>query len=201
VLRRLEAGRFRPASSFDLSYAIVSAVARRQEAFVERQTREVWQLEQRVTGGHLGDPQTFLEELFRTRHGLVAVRTMSGLSREIYGRLATVARSVPPEAAPLLADVVDQFNRVHAIAHGQTDYLQGVIDFYRSRTDTKMTIAAERLAVIAVITLPITALSSVYGMNIIVNGRTDFPHLAIILTIMAVMSVALLVWARRQGWW
>jgi hypothetical protein len=32
-----------------------------------------------------------------------------------------------------------------------------VIEFYRTRTDTKMTIAAERLAVIAVITLPIKA--------------------------------------------
>jgi magnesium transporter len=35
-----------------------------------------------------------------------------------------------------------------------------VIEFYRARTDTKVTIAAERLALIAVITLPITAVSS-----------------------------------------
>ena len=33
-----------------------------------------------------------------------------------------------------------------------------------------MTIAAERLAVIAVVTLPITALASVLGMNLIVNS-------------------------------
>jgi hypothetical protein len=78
-------------------------------------------------------------------------------------------------------------------------YLQGVIEFYRTRSDTKMTIAAERLTVIAVITLPVTALSSVYGMNIIVNDRTDFPHLAVVVTIMAVMSATLLTWAKRQG--
>jgi magnesium transporter len=45
----------------------------------------------------------------------------------------------------------------------------GVTEFYRASTDTKMTIAAERLAVIAAITLPITSLSSVMGMNVIVN--------------------------------
>ena len=45
----------------------------------------------------------------------------------------------------------------------------GVTEFYRARTETKMTIAAERLAVIAVMTLPVTALSSVVGMNVIVN--------------------------------
>jgi len=64
-----------------------------------------------------------------------------------------------------------------------------------------MTIAAERLAVIAVVTLPITALSSVYGMNIIVNDRTRVPALIVVLTVMAVMSAMLLTWAKRRGWW
>ncbi|WP_244876490.1 magnesium transporter CorA family protein [Winogradskya consettensis] len=201
VMARIASGRYRPASGFDLSYAVVSALARRQEAFVEVQTREVWQLEQRVTGGHLGDPEKFLEEMFRTRHGLVAVRTMAALSREIYGRLATINRGVPERARPLLDDTVDQFNRVYAIADGQKDYLQGVIDFYRTRSDTKMTIAAERLAVIAVITLPITALSSVYGMNLIVNDSTHLGMLIPVLAVMLVMSVGLLIWAKRQGWW
>ena len=56
------------------------------------------------------------------------------------------------------------------MARSQEDYLQGVIEFYQTRTNTKMTIAAERLAVIAAVTLPITALSSVMGMNVIVNS-------------------------------
>ena len=55
------------------------------------------------------------------------------------------------------------------MADGQKDYLQGTIEFYQARTNTKMTIAAERLAVIAAVTLPITALSSILGMNLIVN--------------------------------
>jgi hypothetical protein len=37
-----------------------------------------------------------------------------------------------------------------------------------------MTIAAERLAVIAAITLPITSLSSVVGINVIVNDFTKW---------------------------
>jgi magnesium transporter len=72
VRRRIEAGRVRPSSPFELSYAIVSALAQCQEAFVETVTREVWPLEQRVTSGHLGDPEQFLEELFGTRHALLA---------------------------------------------------------------------------------------------------------------------------------
>jgi magnesium transporter len=47
-----------------------------------------------------------------------------------------------------------------------------VIEFYQTRTSTKMTIAAERFAVIAAVTLPVTAISSIVGMNVIVNDET-----------------------------
>jgi len=200
VARRLEAGKLRPKSPYDLSYAIVSALSRHQEAFVEVLTQQVWQLEQRVTSGHMGDPEKFLDEMFRARHGLLAVRTMAALSIEAYGRMVTFARAVPAEVKPILYDIVDQFERVRSVADGEKEYLQGVIEFYRARAETKMTIAAERLAVIAVVTLPITALSSIYGMNIIVNSATHVAQLIVVLTIMVVMSTLLLVWAKRQGW-
>jgi Mg2+ and Co2+ transporter CorA len=63
-----------------------------------------------------------------------------------------------------------------------------------------MTVAAERLAVIAAVTLPITALSSVLGMNLIVNAETHWVLLAITLAIMLAMSTMLLIWAKRKGW-
>jgi Mg2+ and Co2+ transporter CorA len=201
VLGRIEAGRLRPGSPSELSYAIVSALAEGQEAFVETATRQVWPLEQRVTSGQLGDPEQFLEELFATRHALLAVSNMATLGHQLYQRMAALARFVPPDSQPLVADLEDQFARVSGVADGQVRYLEGVIEFYKARTDTKMTIAAERLTLIAVLTLPITALSSVYGMNIIVNDRTDFAHLAVVLAAMIAMSAVLLRWAKRQGWW
>jgi Mg2+ and Co2+ transporter CorA len=201
VLRRVEAGRLRPRSAFELSYAIVSSLAQSQEAFVESVTREVWPLEQRVTSGHVGDPEEFLEQLFGTRHALLAVSNMATLGHQIYGRMSALGRFVPPEGQPLVADIEDQFARVTGVANGQIRYLEGVIEFYKARTDTKVTIAAERLALIAVITLPITALSSIYGMNVIVNDRTHLGQLAVVLAIMVVMSVGLLRWAKQQGWY
>ena len=201
VLGRIEAGRLRPGSPAEVSYAIVSALAEGQEAFVETVTRQVWTLEQRVTSGQLGDPEQFLEELFATRHALLAVSNMATLGHQLYRRMSALARFIPPDSQPLVADLKDQFARVAGVADGQIRYLEGVIEFYKARTDTKMTIAAERLTLIAVLTLPITALSSVYGMNIIVNDRTDFPHLAVVLAAMLIISAVLLRWAKRQGWW
>jgi magnesium transporter len=100
-----------------------------------------------------------------------------------------------------MRDVFDQYETVAHISDSQLRFLIGVTEFYRARTDTKMTIAAERLAVIAAVTLPITSLSSVVGMNVIVNESTHWVWLAILLLIMLIISLILLRWARKQGWW
>ena len=145
--------------------------------------QEAGQLEQRLMADEVADPEQFLEELFRARHELLVVRTMAALSREIYGRMVTLERFVPGASHALVADLAVQVARVRGLADGQ------------------MTIAAERLAVIAAVTLPITALSSVYGMNLIVYDHTQLAQLAVVLVVMVAMSMTLLRWTKRQGWW
>jgi magnesium transporter len=199
VARRLDSGRLQPTIAFDLSFAVVTALAGRMRDFVAAATNEVWRLEQQVTGGHKIDTEEFLDEMFRVRHGLLAVRTMARLSREVYGRMAGLKAF--GSQGRLLKDLTDQFRGISMIADGQHDYLQGVIEFFQTRAHTKMTIAAERLAVIAAVTLPITAISSVMGMNVIVNTESDPVFAAILIAIMVIISVLLLIWTRRQGWW
>jgi Mg2+ and Co2+ transporter CorA len=49
--------------------------------------------------------------------------------------------------------------------------------------------------------LPITAISSVYGMNPIVSRETRPTHLVVVLVAMGVVSGLILRWTRRPGWW
>ena len=138
--------------------------------------------------------------MFRARHGLLTVSTMAALSRQVYARMATLTAFGPGTGQLLLQDAVDQFHHLSVMAESQKAYLQGTIEFYQARTNTKMTIAAERLAVIAAVTLPITALSSVLDMNLIVNQETHWILLAVTLAVMMAISTTLLVWAKRKGW-
>ena len=200
VLGRLESGKLLPRNGFELSFALLAALTARMRKYTAELTKDVWKLEQQVTGGHLGDPEAFLDEMFRVRHGLLTVGTMAALSREVYGRMVTIEAFGAGKGQDLLLDAVDQFQHLTVMAGGQKDYLQGTIEFYQARANTKMTIAAERLAVIAAVTLPITALSSIFGMNVIVNERTHWGWVALILLVMLAISGALLVWAKRKGW-
>ena len=200
VAARLDAGRLHPVSPYALSTSIVSALTSRLRDHLAERTTDVWRIEQQVTAGELGDAEQFLDGMFRVRHGLLVVRTMASLSHEVYGRMHALG-VYGEEGRPLLDNSLDQFERLATMARSQEEYLQGVIEFYQTRTNTKMTIAAERLAVIASITLPITALSSVMGMNVIVNSASDPVIITILISIMVTMSALLLLWSKRRGWW
>ena len=201
VAERLEKGRLRPTSPFGLTYAIVSTVVRHQTDMVNELAREVGQLEQAVISAVDEEPQAFLGRLFTVRHALLTIKTMASQASEIYRRAVTIIDFAPPDGLQKMRDVLDQYERVASIAQSQLEFLQGVTEFYRARTDTKMTIAGEKLAVIAALTLPITAISSVMGMNVIVNDSTHWPLLILLLALMVTLALLLLRWARRQGWW
>jgi Mg2+ and Co2+ transporter CorA len=198
---RMESGRLRPTSPFALTYAIVSTIARLEAEMVAEITGEVGLLEQQVMSEADKDPQAFLSELFTARHELLTIKTMAEQGSEIYRRAIRLTRFAPPEGLELMEDLLDQYETVTHISDSQLLFLAGVTEFYRARTDTKMTIAAERLTVIAALTLPITSLSSVVGMNVIVNDSTRWISLIVLLLIMLIMSLLLLRWAHKQGWW
>jgi Mg2+ and Co2+ transporter CorA len=201
VAERLDSGRLQPTSPFGLTYAIVSSIARREAEMVAEIAREVGLMEQEVMADVDEDPQKFLSQLFAARHELLTIKTMAAQGSEIYRRAIKLTTFAPPEGVELMKDVLDQYETVAHISDAQLVFLMGVTEFYRARTDTKMTIAAERLAVIAAVTLPITSLSSVIGMNVIVNDSTHWGWVGILLAAMIIMSAILLRWAHKQGWW
>jgi magnesium transporter len=208
VAKRLDSGKLAPRQAYELSYALASAVAGRLRAFIALLTAEMWNLEYRFQAvvragpaGHLKQPEIFLDELFATRHGFMVARTQAAMSREVFARMHKIKAFGRGRGQKRIGDAVDQFDHLRAMADGEKENLQGTIEFYQARTNTKVTIAAERLAVIAAITLPVTAVSSILGMNVIVNDATQPVELAIAVLAMVAMSAVLLIWAKRRGWW
>jgi magnesium transporter len=201
ALRRIESGRFRPATPHELSYAITSAVARRQRGLINQVAEKLPGLEKHVMESSLTEPEELLERMFLIRHELITARTMAAQCYDVWGRLAGLPRLPDEGMRGHARDVADQFERIRSIADGESHFLFGVIELYQTRVNTKMTVAMERLAVIAAVTLPITAIASIEGMNMIVAVRENFIELTVVLLIMAIMSFWVLRWARRQGWW
>lgn len=202
VRRRIEQGRFRPTTPDEVSYAIGSAIARRQGAAIRAVANRLPALEGDVMGSDFHRPEELLDQLFLLRHELLVSRTMAAQCHEVYGRLASLDQLTSAEPARRrAADLREQFDRTTSVADGESRFLFGVIELYQTRVTTKMTLAMERLAVIAAITLPVTAIASIYGMNIIANEGTHIGQLVFVMVVMLAISLWLLRWARRQGWW
>lgn len=200
ALERMRSGRFHPADPAELSYAITSAVARRQREMINQIAQKLPGLEKQVMGSRLTRPEELLERMFLIRHELITTRTMAAQCADVWARVANLERAGDAVRARA-RDLTDQFDRVRSIADGESQFLSGVIELYQTKVHTKMTVAMERLAVIAAVTLPITAIASIEGMNMIVAIDENRLELGIVLFIMVALSFTLLRWARRQGWW
>ena len=219
--KRIDAGRLRPATPFELSHAIVSALTRGQDEFVENLTKDVWHLEQQVTGGEVSDPEGFLTELFQTRHGLLAVRTMAALGDAIYDSMAHLS-GISPSERQLVADDARQFDLVRNTADGELSYLHGVIEFYQTTLIVKSTLFSQRqneemqrmseasyvqnedvkrISAWAAIFFAPSLIGTIYGMNFEnmpeLNWRLGYP---LALLVMVVSSVVLYVVFKRNKW-
>jgi magnesium transporter len=143
-----------------------------------------------------------IEHLFNLRHQLLLIRTAASLSREVFAGRATMARaSVSSERLALIEDLVEQYERLRSLCDAERAFLNQVLEFHQARTVTKMNLAMERLALIPAVLLPVSAISGIYGMNVIANGETDFWHVGFVLGFMGIVVGLMLRGAKRRGWW
>lgn len=201
VAADIEAGRFTPRSPMHLSHAIVSLIAREMEHLVSTIAGRVATLEQRVLRAEEGNPENELEEMLRLRHQLLTIRTMAKASQEAYVRVRAAREPLPVETQPYVGDLAERFEGVAALCEGERDFMQGVLDLYRDRRAARMNRAMERIAFISTFALPLTLIASIYGMNTILNPRTDMLQTGLILGAMAVIVAVLYAYTKRRGWW
>ena len=215
VLRRIEQDEIHPTSPMQLSYSIVSAMARRETDLVAALAEESGRLEQQVTDeDHNDDPEVLLEELFQVGHQLLAICTMATHSAATYGGMAKRIRSISDQEKPLVADLADLFDMVVSMADGQRQFLHGVIEFYQTRTSTHLTVAAEKLATtsvqqnddmrritawVAIIAVP-TAVTGFFGQNVPYPGFAKTSGFIASIVIMFCVAIVLYIIFKTKKW-
>jgi Mg2+ and Co2+ transporter CorA len=201
VFDRIEAGRAHPTSPAELSYAIVTRLAARMEELVSELATTAAELGRRVVERQHGAPEAIVDEMYELRHALLAVETIADQNHVVYSRAAALsARQMPAAQHAHIEDLVDQFGRVRGLCQGQRELLQGALDFARTRATAKMDRAMSRMALLSALALPMTVISSIAGMNVIVFSQTSILMLTLALGAMALLTWAMLRWTRHQGW-
>ncbi len=156
-----------------------------------------------------------IEESIFTSDTRNVIREISLVRRDVIALLRIIRQQVP---------IVEQLERVeHAIIHEELEeYFGDIADhLYKARdiidenyeiinslADTADTLATHKinevmriLTVISVIMLPLTLISSIYGMNFRVLPLSDDPHGFLIISLfMVLMAVAMLYYFRKRNW-
>lgn len=215
VLDRMKSGKFLPRTAFELSSAIISTMTRREIDMIASLAEQSGKLEQRVMSGEvMKDSEGFLTDLFQVWYELLAIRTIAVHSTATYDRMARLARFLPADHEPLVADLADRFEMVSSMADGQRESLHGVIEFFQTRVSTHLTIASDDLAQIsvrqnddmrkisawvAIIAVP-TAVTGFMGQNVPYPGFGTAAGFYASTTVMLVMAIVLYVFFRHKEW-
>ena len=104
--------------------------------------------------------------ILRIKRGIGGLRRIVGPQRDTLLALTRdELRAIPPELRPYLRDVYDRLARVSDLLDSFRDESASVLELYLSAVSNRMNEVIKRLTVIATIGLPLTVITSYYGMN------------------------------------
>jgi len=106
------------------------------------------------------------EGILRLKRGLSALRRIVGPQRDtVLALTRDEFRAIPPEVRPYLRDVYDRLARVSDLLDSFRDEGATLLELQVAVTSNRLNSVIKVLTVIATIMLPLTVVTSYYGMN------------------------------------
>jgi magnesium transporter len=149
-----------------------------------------------------------VNRIFVLRRALLSLRRILGTQREVLNRLARDSYSVIDDADRLyFRDVYDHAARLYDHVDTLREMAQGALDRYLTVASNRTGEVMRTLTVITALFLPISFLSSFFGMNFFGDNfalkTNPLGREVIFWTCVSLMALApptMLVWMARKGW-
>jgi magnesium transporter len=130
---------------------------------VDHVAEEIDKLEERVFD--TADPQLH-ERVVRLKRGMSALRRIVGPQRDtVLALTRDEFAAIPADLRPYLRDVYDRLARVSDLLDSFRDEAATLLDLHVAVSANRLNEVIKRLTVIATIGLPLTVVTSYYGMN------------------------------------
>lgn len=97
-------------------------------------------------------------------------------------------------------DAADHTAKIWDILEDYKEVIEGLADTNDSLTSYRLNEVIKILTTISVIVLPLTLVTGIYGMNIVLPVQEDPLAFAIIMGIMTAIAVGMLAYFRKRGW-
>ena len=141
------------------------------------------------------------EKILNLKRGMSALRRIVGPQRDTLLALTRDEfRAIPAEMRPYLRDVYDRLARVNDLLDSFRDEVASLLDLHVAMTSNRLNEVIKRLTVIATVGLPLTLITSYYGMNfrfVEYGWRYGWAYSLGLLAASAAITYA---WLKRKKW-
>lgn len=181
-----------------LAYALLDILVDRYFTVLEQIAERTENLEDQLMhspGAHM------LQTLHQLKRETLTLRRAVWPLREVVNQLIRAGEPFfQPATQPYLRDIYDHTVHVIESLEAIRDLLAGMLDLYLSSVSNRLNQEVRALTVVAVIFMPATLISGIFGMNFHLMPLLDDPEgfllaLGMMATIAAVLGVAF--WRRR----
>jgi magnesium transporter len=197
-------GRLRALGADYLAYALIDAIVDGYFPALEVLGEELETLEDEV----VLEPQVrHVERLHHVKRDLLVLRRAIWPLRELLNALLRdETEQISAATRPYLRDAYDHSVQLMDIVETYREIVSGLLEVYLSSQSAKLNQAMKVLTIIATIFMPMSFVTSLYGMNFDTRHPWNMPELGwplgypMALGLMASIAVVMLWWFRRQGW-
>lgn len=149
----------------------------------------------------LPKPDTLMKIQYAKRD-MVILRKAVWPTRDVMNRFLRLENSlVSPTTQLYLHDVYDHIVQIIDIIEGFRDVVSGMIDIYLSNINIRTNDIMKVLTIMSTIFVPLTFISSLYGMNFDNMPELHYPWAyPLILIVMASVACGMLLFFRRRNW-
>ena len=150
-------------SPAQLMHFILDVLVDHYLPLMDRLADEVDVLEEEVIAD---TSQSMHSRILRIKRGISGLRRIVGPQRDtVLSLTRDELRTIPAELRPYLRDVYDRLARVSDLLDSFRDESASVLELHLSALSNRMNEVIKRLTVIATVGLPLTVVTSYYGMN------------------------------------
>lgn len=143
-----------------------------------------------------------LSKIFMLKRDLMHLRRVVGPQREILNRLSRDEFPVITKRAHIyFRDVYDHLVRIWDLSESYRDLMSGALEAYLSVVSNRLNEIMKVLTVFATIMMPLTVITSIYGMNFDYIPELKWRYgYFMVLGVMAIISLGLLYFFKRKRW-
>ncbi len=166
VREKLKAGNGFVSSAARIDHTVLDAVVDGYLPIMDTLSARADEVEAKLLRGDEDDTSHALDELFGLKHLLTSLRRIALPQRD---SITTFTRPttplIPDDDQMYFQDILDHLNRVMDSIEATRDYLSSTMEIYTTRATQRINQGIQKLTAISTVILPLTFITSVYGMN------------------------------------